>query len=326
MNDSRPADWVAAALNNLSPTAFAQSYSNSDFPYDELWSDPANLIGSPRNRVMDSTRIGAVLSESNNFNMAIPIVSLGGRGVGASLTLHYNSRVWFKHGSAITFDAIESRPSPGFSLGFGRLVTYGPSNAIKYLWIDADGTRHYLGQGGSASQDVTLNSNDGSHLTYVGNAAYYGSLYGNDSSVAIGVVNNRMLPYRITDSNGNYITIAYKLTACDPNCSPCKSCDPIYPTVMLDYVTDTMGRIIQCNYDATTNNLISITAPGFGGTAQNPLTTTVAQFDYENRSVSSSLFSGLTVENLPAQSGDFIKHVYMPATATGYTFSYSAFG
>lgn len=221
MNGSGPTDWLAAALDKLSPTALALSYSNTDFPYDELWSDPANLIGSPRNRVMDSSRIGSVLPESNNFNMAIPIAGLGGRGIGASLTLNYNSRVWFKHGSAITFGAIESRPSPGFSLGFGRLVTYGPSNALKYLWIDADGTRHYLGQGGSASQDVTLHSNDGSHLTYVGNAAYYGTLYGNTgSAVAIGVVNNRMLPYRITDGNGNYITIAYKLTACDPNCSP----------------------------------------------------------------------------------------------------------
>jgi hypothetical protein len=95
---------------------------------------------------------------------------------------------------------------------------------------------------------------------------------------------------------------------------------------MLDYITDTMGRIIQCNYNATTNNLISITAPGFGGTAQNPVTTTVALFDYENRSVSSSLFSGVTIENIPVQSGDFLKHVYIPAAGTGYTFSYSAFG
>ena len=325
MNGSGPKDWIAAALDKLSPTALALSYSNTDLPYDELWSDPANLVGSPRNRVTDSSRIGSVLPESNNFNMAIPIVGLGGRGVGASLTLSYNSRVWFKHGSAITFDAIESRPSPGFSLGFGRLVTYGPSNALKYLWIDAAGTRHYLGQGGSANQYVTLQTNDGSHLTYAGYAGY-GNLYGNDgSNVAIGLVNNRALPYRITDSNGNYITLAYKLTACDPNCSPCSGCDPIYPTLMLDYITDTMGRIIQCNYDATTNNLISISAPGFGGTAQNPITTTVAQFDYERRSVSNN-FSGLTVENRPAQAMDFIKHIYMPATQTGYLFTYSAFG
>jgi len=326
MNGSGPSDWLASLVDKISPTAFAQSYANNDFAYDELWNDPANLVGSPRNRVMDSSRIGTVLPESNNFNMAIPIVSLGGRGVGASLTLYYNSRVWFKHGSAITFDAIESRPSPGFSLGFGRLVTYGPSNALKYLWIDADATRHYLGQGGNASQTVTLQTNDGSHMTYVGNAAYNGTLYGNDGSkLDLGVVNNRMLPYRITDSNGNYITIAYKQTACDPNCSPCSNCDPTYPALMLDYVTDTMGRIIQCNYNSNLN-LVSITAPGFGGTAQNPVTTTVAQFDYESRSVSSSLFTGLTVENIPAQSSDFIKHVYMPATGTGYTFSYSAFG
>src|SRR5205085_9444734 len=130
-----------------------------------LWSEPRNLVGAPPHRAIEATRIGAVMPESNNFAMAIPLIDLSGRGLSAGLTLYYNSRVWFRHGSAITFDAIESRPSPGFSLGFGRLLTYGPSNALKYLWVSADGTRHYLGQGGSAAQSVTLQTSDGTHLT-----------------------------------------------------------------------------------------------------------------------------------------------------------------
>src|SRR5205823_11367455 len=92
----------------------------------------------------------------------------------------------------------------------------------------------------------------------------------------------------------------------------------------LDYVTDTMGRVIQCNYDSN-NNLTSITAPGLGGTAQQPVTQTVAQFDYESRTVSNS-FSGLTVENRPTLAMNFLKHIYLPATQSGYTFTYSAFG
>src|SRR5581483_6426936 len=158
-----------------------------------------------------------------------------------------------------------------------------------------------------------------------GSAGYGGTLRDNDGTkIDIGVVNNRLVPVQITDRNGNYVTIAYRQTACDPNCSPCNQCPPLYPTLMLDYVTDTLGRVIQCNYDAG-NNLVSITAPGFGGTAQQPVTQTVAQFDYESRTVSNN-FSGLTVENRPTQAMNFLKHVYLPATQTGYTFSYSAFG
>jgi hypothetical protein len=71
MNGSGPQSWLAALVDGLSPTALAQSYSNTDFPYDELWSDPANLVGSPRNRVMDSSRVGTVLPESNSFSLAI---------------------------------------------------------------------------------------------------------------------------------------------------------------------------------------------------------------------------------------------------------------
>lgn len=334
-NNPSGAGVVAGLLDQLSPTAHAQnggsSYSNADFAYDELWSEPRNLVGSPRNRAIEATRVGAVMPESNNFEMAIPLIDVGGRGLSAGLTLYYNSRVWFRHGSAITFDAVESRPSPGFSLGFGRLLTYQVGNATKFLWVSADGTRHYLGQNVCSlakslcdQQTVTLQTTDGSHLTFVGSSGYGGTLYSNDGTkIDIGVVNNRLLPWRISDRNGNYVTIAYKQTACDPNCSPCSSCSPIYPTLMLDYVTDTMGRVIQCNYDAN-NNLTSITTPGYGGTAQQPVTQTVAQFDYTTLTGSAG-FSGLTVENQPLQA-NFLKHVYMPATQTGYTFNYSAFG
>ncbi|HKQ03824.1 MAG TPA: RHS repeat-associated core domain-containing protein [Blastocatellia bacterium] len=330
---------VAALLDRLAPTAYAQggsSYSNADFAYDELWSEPRNLVGSPRNRAIEATRIGAVMPESNNFKMAIPLIDLSGRGFIAGLTLYYNSRVWSRHGSAIIFDAVESRPSPGFSLGFGRLVTYRTSTALKYLWISADGTRHYLGQPTLAScplpwidcnaeTTVTLQTTDGSHLTYVGNASTGGTLYSDDGTkISISVVNNRLLPGLITDRNGNYVTITYKNTSCDPNCQEYCTC-PIYPPPLtLDYITDTMGRVIQCNYDAS-YNLVSITAPGYGGTAQQPVTRTVAQFDYESRTVSNN-FSGLTVENRPSQAMNFLKHVYLPATQSGYTFSYSAFG
>ena len=109
------------------PTAYAQTegYSNNDFLFDELYSESRNVVGSPRNLAVESTRTGTALPKGSNFNMAIPIVGLGGRGLSVSLTLNYSSRVWSPHGSAITFDAVESRPGPGFSIGFGRIIAYG---------------------------------------------------------------------------------------------------------------------------------------------------------------------------------------------------------
>lgn len=161
------ASLLTSLFDKLIPTAHAQNegYSNADFPYDELYSESRNLLGSPRNRAAESTRRGSVLPEASNFNMAIPIIGLGGRGMGADLTLYYNSRVWFRHGNAVTFDAVESRPSPGFSIGFGRIIAYGPTNATRYLLINADGTRRFLGVGGTRGQTVTIQTMDGSHIT-----------------------------------------------------------------------------------------------------------------------------------------------------------------
>ena len=311
------AGLLAAIVDKLSPTVHAQSgsaYIGNDFPYDELYNEPRNLIGSPHNRAAESTRLGQVMPDGSNFKLTIPIISLGGRGPGASLTLHYNSRVWGRHASAVTFDPVASWPSPGFSLGFGRIVTYGPTNALKYLLIDPDGTRHYLGQGGDASQNVTLQTNDGTHITYVGNASYGGTLYFNDGTqVGILKTNNRLLPWRILDTNGNHITIAYKVT--DP---------PVISPLAIDFVTDTLGRVIQFEYD-TDGHLTSIFAPAFGGTSQNPLKRTLIQFNYETRSFGSGLWSGLTGENYPTQGFDVVRRIRFDATSTGYLFTYSAY-
>ncbi|MEW6210188.1 MAG: hypothetical protein AB1631_17610 [Acidobacteriota bacterium] len=58
--------------------------------------------------------------------------------------------------------------------------------------------------------------------------------------------------------------------------------------------------------------------------ARNPLTRTLVNFDYQNISISNS-FSGLAVENSPG-TAPAIRHVYFPATDTGYKFNYSAYG
>jgi RHS repeat-associated protein len=300
---------LSSVMDKLVPMAFAQSCGSGgdggDLPYDELYTEPRNLVGSPHNRVAETTRMGLVLPESSNFDFAVPIVSLGGRGLGANLTLFYNSRIWSRHGSAVTFNPVNGWPYAGFSLGFGRVITYGTDPSIKYLLIDPDGTRHFLGTAPSTGTN-TIETSDGTHIRYVGNASSGELRYPDGTKVSIVLLNNRLLPTQVTDSNGNYIQVAYK---------------SFFPwNQAIDYVTDTLGRVIQFNYDGC-GALTSITAPAFGSG-----TRTLAQFDYQGRSLGFN-FSGLTVENATyGQALQTLRHVYFPATQTGYLFSYSDYG
>ena len=130
-------------------------------------------------------QIGSVLPEQNNFSFGIPIYSLPGRGLGAGVSLNYNSRVWSRHGSAITYNAINGWPFAGFSLGYGRIFTYGSGASTKYVLVGADGTRRYLGTG-SDTTSTTYQTSDGSHITFVGSKSAGGSVYFNNGTVSIG--------------------------------------------------------------------------------------------------------------------------------------------
>jgi len=300
-------------FDNLLPTAYAQGggYTAPDFGYNELWSEPRNLVGSPGNRAIEPTGIGLVLPEGSNFTHSVPLIALGGRGMGASLTLFYNSRVWSRHGNAVTFGGVGGFPFAGFSMGFGRILTYGPPYSTNHVLVDPDGTRHYF----YWVTGNTYQTTDGTHITFVSTSwagsTTGGTLYYNDGTqIAVTLFNNRLLCTGVKDSNGNNVSIAYKSGATSP--------------LAIDFVTDTQGRQIQFNYNAS-GDLISITAPGYGGTAQNPITRTVAQFDYQSRTISYN-FSGLTVENVPSSAVNVLRHIYFPGTNTGWQYSYSDYG
>jgi RHS repeat-associated protein len=315
---------IDSLMEKIAPTAHAQANGgdSGDFLYDELWSEPRNLVGSPRSRVATSSAIGSVLPEGSNFEFSVPLYTLSGRGVPTGIALNYNSRIWSQHSSAVTFNAVNSWPYLGFTLSFGRIVTYGTSGSTKFVLIDLDGTRHYLGTGAIGTTN-TYQTNDGSHITYVGNGTSGGTIYHNNGmKEGVGIHNNRLLVETVTDTNGNQLAICYKsLPQGGNNCS-----GVLNGYQAIDYIYDTLGRTIQFNYD-TNNNLISIDVPGYGGTAQNPVTTTVVRFDYTTSSPSTS-FSGLTVENVPSAGcyATLLSHVFFPATSTGQKFTYSAYG
>ncbi|MFY9553129.1 MAG: discoidin domain-containing protein [Blastocatellia bacterium] len=245
-----------------------------------------------------------------NFELPLPIVSLGGRGLATSLMLYYNSNVWGSYWSGnnqiYAFDPIQSWPSPGFSLGFGRITVYdysyydGIGFGYKYMLIDANGTRHNLGVGTEAGNN-TLQTTDGSHITYAGNVLG-GTLYSNDgTTMTFGRVNNRLLPTQITDTNGNYIQVAYKW-------------ETNFPPMAINYIVDTLGRVIQFHYDAyNSTNLTSISTP-----------TGTVTLNYENVAMNHNFQNEILVENAPA-SFSAVSSVTIPQRPA-YTFGYSGYG
>lgn len=294
---------MARLIEKLAPAVEAQ---NGGYLGDYLWNYVPNLTGNPRNRMIVPTRIGAVLPESSNFNLAIPLVSLQGRGLDLNLTAYANSKMWFKNGSSIFYNPLGGFPAPGFSLGFGYIATYTsslPPYDTAYAFVDRDGTFRYMGHGSSGSYQTQ----DGTHITFTGSASFGGTLsYTDGTQVTISIVNNNLLPTQVTDRNGNYLTIAYKDTTQG------------YNPLAIDFITDTLGRNVQFHYNINLN-LDYITVPTMNGGTQNSVF-----FFYTNQTLSYN-FSGLTPV-VAGSTGPFLNNINFAATSTGYTLSYSDYG
>ncbi|HXG67991.1 MAG TPA: hypothetical protein VNO70_23035, partial [Blastocatellia bacterium] len=78
---------LPSLLDKLSPTAQAQGGTGTDMGVSAC----TGCVGTPPHAAMEATRLGPVLPTYSNFNLGIPLVSLGGRGLAANLTLYYNS-------------------------------------------------------------------------------------------------------------------------------------------------------------------------------------------------------------------------------------------
>jgi RHS repeat-associated protein len=296
---------VPALLDSLAPTAYAQSNPWGDNP------KAAGQIGTPPYAALEETRLGPVMP-GYNFELPLPVVSLGGRGIATALHLYYNSSVWgayfdpIRNTTVYAFDPIQSWPSPGFSLGFGRVTFYdysyydGVGFGYKYMFIAPNGTRHSLGIGTVTGNNI-LRATDGSHITYVGDVLG-GTLYYNDgTAVTISKVNNRLLPTQITDTNGNYIQVAYKW-------------ETNFPPMAINYIVDTMGRVIQFHYDAyNSTGLTSISTP-----------TGAVTLNYQTLTMNVNFQNEIIVENAPPNFSA-ITGVTIPGRPS-YQFTYSGYG
>lgn len=275
-------------------------------------SDPDNGVGStPGTPVAGG-------AGSANFQVAASVLSLSGRGISLSLGLAYNSRMWNKANTQMTYDIDRGWPAPGWSLGFGKLLSMGSQGS---MLVDADGTRHsYAGtlyNWGYATHFVG-HTTDGTFIDYTCNVYTDGSMGGsaqlpNGTTINYGVYGpGAAYPTSIEEANGNYLTITYI-----NNSGP-----------QIQTITDTVGRTINFSYDSN-NLLTAITAPGLSGSSNNPRT--LVRLHYHQLALGYA-FAWPQIQSIVVRNSYpwVLDAIYYPATSTGYWFgdsdSYSSYG
>lgn len=171
----------------------------------------------------------------------VPLLSLPGRaGLDLGLALSYSSMVWTRNGPYIHFDEDNGFPSPGFRLGFPtvqRRVFDAQTAKNSFLMITAAGRRVELRQVGSSN---VYEAGDSSYLQLIDNSPNLVVRSTDGTQLSFVEINNEYSCTEVKDRNGNYITVNHnglgRITA----------------------ITDTLGRVINFNYDIN-ENLISIT-------------------------------------------------------------------
>jgi hypothetical protein len=169
-----------------------------------------NAVGNPR----FSTNLG-----SSNYQFDVPLVSVGGRGVSASIGMTLNSRVWNVDNGKLTFNYIGAYPAPGWSMGYGKIIRnynataagdksgVGSGNSPgDYLMVASDGTRIRL----AAQYDVAAGrwlheSDEGSFLQFDPRSGEM--RYPDGGRTIYSSVNGSLLPTAMIGTNGGAITM-----------------------------------------------------------------------------------------------------------------------
>jgi RHS repeat-associated protein len=278
--------------------------------------DPKNEVGKGPGRSLDG---GA---GSGNFQLSTPLLNLPGRGVSLTLALSYNSLLWNKAGTQLTFDIDRGWPAPGWTLGFGKLLGMGVDNGS--MLVEADGTRHgYSGLVTYGPNDSYTNfvghTTDGTFIDYGHHTGAGGAITNAWTKLPNGTLidytapgDAAVYPTKITDVSGNYITVTYR-----NNHGP-----------EIETITDTMGRVVTFNYDAQ-NRLTSINAPKLQSG-----TRTLVRLHYKSLDLATlgSNYGFATSRTTVVRNATpwALDAIYYPGTGTGYWFgdndSYSPYG
>ena len=216
------------------------------------------------------------LQGSSSYTYQVPMFHKPGRaGMDLDLTLYYNSHIWVVSG--ITMMGLDrNTPAPGFQLNFGYIEWNATTSDPAGTLSTPDGTKHVLDINLSdlvpndsantsfhcANQICLYDTTDSSYInvsrpmgtidgtTCIGpnncpskdaTVTYKNGTSAIYQSFALSAAPNLMRPYKITDPNGNIISITY-LNANDLNIST---------------ITDSLGRTINFFY-----NSFQVAVPG----------------------------------------------------------------
>jgi hypothetical protein len=157
-------------------------------PINRIGADPASGGASAMTAQLSlglqdaasAMREEATQAGSGNFQLAVPVVRLAGRGLDLALDLTYNSSLWTKKGGVTRFDVSAGWPAPGWSLGFGKLYarhsTDPETRDFLSTLVEPDGTSHtaqWDGEGngflsciGEGDTIVSWHTTDGSRIDY----------------------------------------------------------------------------------------------------------------------------------------------------------------
>lgn len=256
---------------------------------------------------------------SQNFGWSRSLVSLPGRsGLDAEIGIGYNSLVWAKSGSTMVFDPDNSNVTPGFRFGFPVIEA---AHYDKFMWtymmVTPEGRRIDFRQ--MSGVNNVYDSADSSYAQIVTSGATNPNDPVEPITIMVATTDGTKMSYqwiagayrctRITDRNGNYITITNSTEG------------------LLTKVTDTLGREINVNYDTELYpTTITQTWKTNNGQGTGTATHTWATFEYGLLPVNTSFASGLTV--FGPGNGVYIKVLtklhYPDSSRT--QFDYNAFG
>lgn len=340
-----PAKRAAAMFSELPPDERGSIYTYQ------------NNLGSPRGQVeMDSTNEAAALNIKHrvgigNFNFALPLASLGGRGIDASVGLTYNSRTWNKSYTGVndhyTYDVEQSWIAPGFSSGFGYLssrmntqtyYTNGHPHNIYEVQAegltDADGTRHPInckaadwvpGTNHAATYCTEFGTTDGTAIRIIRD----GTAYGDDTYP----VNHSTIRFDVYYPNGSKTKFDYPFetsgtirrhpaqTLRDRNGNLFTIGYNADHSGRIDYINDTLNRRIRFYYEnigGVPDKLVAVTIPGMGTNEE--LQSVRFYYDTLTLNVSGKFTGTVTAPTTPIK---ILRWVYFPMTKTGYKYDYS---
>ncbi len=277
----------------FSPAGLCFDCARPDEPDEAV----ANARLNRRNRTGHAPGIDLL---SQNFYWSTALLHSPGRAqLDLNLTLSYNSLVWTRTDSQLSFDADRGHPSPGFRLGFPTIQGRyrGDAGVWYYILITESGERVQLRR--TPAPDV-YESTDASVLELVD--------HGRDGAV-LRRPSGSMLTFKwlsgqlqcteVKDRNGNYLSMEYDDFG------------------HLSQVTDTLGRVFTFERDAG-GNLTSIIRTAGDARA------VMATFGYDDLSVSAH--SPLPMRGLTVGSDvKVLTHVGLK-DGSSYRFAYTKLG